>query len=74
MNYEELKQYKLELANMSEEEKLERDEYLKDLAQGKIQGPKIEYPSVSKPALRYYKFDKYKEKKTSRDYNKGFIC
>lgn len=63
MNYEELKQYKLELANMSEEEKLERDEYLKDLAQGKIQGPKIEYPSVSKPALRYYKFDKYKEKK-----------
>lgn len=52
---EELKKYCEELQSLTEEEKVERDLYLRKLANGEIQGPSTGYASIDKPNLRYYK-------------------
>ena len=59
MTYENLKDYKQKIANLSYKEKIARDTYLRGLATGEIQGPPVGYPSVDVPALAYYKFDEY---------------
>ena len=59
MTYENLKDYKQKISELSEEERKQRDTYLRGLAAGEIQGPLVGYPSVDVPALAYYKFDEY---------------
>lgn len=54
MNKEDLKAYKEMLSHMSEEELKDRDNYLRDLANGVIQGPQVGYPSIDKPWFRYF--------------------
>ena len=59
MTYENLKDYKQKLLELSKEDKKKRDEYLRQLANGTIQGPPVGYPSVDIPALAYYNFEEY---------------
>ncbi len=54
MNKEELIALKEKLSKLSEEEKKQRDLYLRDLALGKIQGPMTGYASIDKPWLKFY--------------------
>lgn len=54
MNLESLKEYKLLLNTLSEEDQIKRDLHLKKLANGEIQGPPTGYASIDKPWLRYY--------------------
>lgn len=54
-----LKRY---LNSLTEEELVERNLYLRELANGKIQGPPVGYPSIDKPWLKYYKEDYIKAK------------
>lgn len=49
-----LQKYKEELSKLSENEKKQRDLYLKKFAEGKIYGPTLGYPSIDKPWLKYY--------------------
>ena len=51
---DELKEYREKLRKLSEEEKKQRDLYLKKLADGTIQGPPTGYPSIDKQWLKYY--------------------
>ena len=51
---DELKEYREKLSKLSEEEKKQRDLYLKKLADGTIQGPPTGYPSIDKQWLKYY--------------------
>jgi hypothetical protein len=46
MTFENLKDYKQRLLELSKEDKKKRDEYLRQLANGTIQGPPVGYPSV----------------------------
>ena len=39
---------------VSEEEKKQRDLYLKKLSNGTLQGPPVGYPSIDKSWLKYY--------------------
>jgi len=57
LNIEELEKLKEELSKLSSEEKKERNEYLRSLATGEIQGPRYitGYASIDKPWLKYYK-------------------
>lgn len=52
---DELKKYCKELQSLTEEEKVERDLYLRKLGTGEIQGPPTGYASIDKPNLRHYK-------------------
>lgn len=54
MTKEELIRLKQDIAALSEEDKKERDLYLRGLANGDIQGPPVGYPSIDKPWLKYY--------------------
>lgn len=54
MTKEELIKLKDDIATLSEEDKKERDLYLRGLANGDIQGPPVGYPSIDKPWLKYY--------------------
>ena len=54
MNKEELLELRKQLLALSEEERIERDLYLKKLASGDIQGPKTGLPSIDKPWMKYY--------------------
>lgn len=54
MTIEDLKKYKEKLSKLSDEEKKLRDIYLSKLAKGEIQGPKLNYPSVSKNHYQFY--------------------
>lgn len=51
---DELKEYREKLATLSEEEKKQRDLYLKGLASGTIQGPGTGFPEIDKQWLKYY--------------------
>ena len=51
---EKFKDLRQKIANLSEEEKMKRDVYLRDLATGKLQGPPVGYPSIDKPWLKSY--------------------
>lgn len=63
MTHEEIKKYKEYVLSLSREDSLKRDEYLRDYAQGKYQGPLLGYPSLDKPALAYYNFEEYCKEK-----------
>ena len=54
MSNEFLDEQKKKLSTLTDEEKKQRDLYLKKLADGTIQGPPTGYPSIDKPWLKYY--------------------
>lgn len=54
MTKEELIKLKEDISALSEEDKKERDLYLRGLANGDIQGPPVGYPSIDKPWLKHY--------------------
>ncbi len=58
---DELKEYREKLSKLSEEEKKQRDLYLKKLADGTIQGPPTGYPSIDKQWLKYYEDNDIKQ-------------
>jgi len=62
MKKEDLIALKKELNSLTEEELVERNLYLRGLANGDIQGPPVGYPSIDKPWLKYYKEDYIKAK------------
>lgn len=51
---DELKEYREQLSKLTEEEMKQRDLYLKDLADGTIQGPPTGYASLDKQWLKYF--------------------
>lgn len=53
-NREQLLEYRERLQKLSEMELQQRDLYLKELADGNIQGPMTNFPSLDKPWLKYY--------------------
>lgn len=57
----ELSQYKQFLSTLTKDDLIERDRYLRELNTGKLLGPMTGYPSINKPALRYYAMDKYRD-------------
>lgn len=54
MTKEDLLELKRKLALLSDQERKERDLYLRGLANGEIQGPSVGYASIDKPWLKYY--------------------
>ena len=54
MTKEELIKLKEDIFALTEEETKERNNYLRGLAIGDIQGPSVGYPSIDKPWLKYY--------------------
>ena len=54
MEKEDLIKYQNEINSLSPEEHKLRDLYLKQLANGTLQGPPVGYASVDKPHLKYY--------------------
>ncbi len=76
---DELKEYKEKLAKLTEEEKEQRDLYLKKLTDGTLQGPPTGYSSIDKQWLKYYEDDKLNQNIESnsiyeyrKNKNKGF--
>ena len=66
-----IKEYKQKLSSLSKEELIERNQYLKDLRSGKIQGPLTGFASIDKPWCNYYSKEQLSEdmpKKTAYDY------
>lgn len=51
---DELKEYRKKLSKLTEEESRKRDLYLKQLADGTLQGPPTGYSSIDKSWLQYY--------------------
>ena len=49
-----LKEYENKMENLSEEEQIKRDLYLRDLNMGKIQGPLTNIPNIDKEWLKNY--------------------
>ena len=58
---ERLEEYKKQLSRLNEEQIIERNLYLKALAEGKIQGPTTGLPTIDKPWLKYHKQDAIRE-------------
>ena len=54
MNKEDLINLKEKINKLSDEEKKQRDFYLKSLSSGELQGPPVGYASIDKPWLKYY--------------------
>lgn len=54
MNRNDLNNYKIHLASLSEEEKTLRDLFLRELAIGELQGPSTGVPSIDKPWIKHY--------------------
>ena len=52
---EQLLDYRKKLQNMSYEEQVKHDLYLRNIALGKIQGPRTGFPSLDKPHLAFFK-------------------
>ncbi len=52
---EQLLEYRKKIQNLTYEEKVKRDLYLRDLALGNIQGPRTNFPSLDKVHLAYFK-------------------
>lgn len=61
MTKEDLIKLKEKLSLLSEDEMKQREEYLKGLASGKIQGPPVGYSSIDKPQLIHYKDEPTKD-------------
>ena len=53
----ELKEYRNKIANLTIDEQILRNLYLRNLAIGKVQGPNTGYASIDKPWLKYYDED-----------------
>ena len=51
---DELKEYRKKLSKLTEEESRKRDLYLKQLADGTLQGPPTGYSSIDKQWLKYH--------------------
>ena len=58
---EDLIKLKEKLSLLSDEEKKQRDLYLRGLASGEIQGPPVGYSSIDKPWLKFYSEDEVKK-------------
>lgn len=54
---EQLKEYRKKISELSEEEKKQRDLYLKKLSSGEIYGPQTGFASIDKQWLKYYEDD-----------------
>lgn len=54
MKKEDLINLKRQISELSDEEKKQRDLYLRDLASGVLQGPPVGYSSIDKQWLKYY--------------------
>ena len=54
MNKEDLIEYQNKINNLSEEELKQRNIYLKNIANGTIQGPSLKEKSIIKPSLKYF--------------------
>ena len=54
MNSEDLRKYREKLSRLSEYENKQRNLYLRQLANGELQGPPVGYPTIDKPWLKYY--------------------
>lgn len=54
MKKEDLINLKKQISELSDEEKKQRDLYLRELANGTLQGPPTGYASIDKPWLKYY--------------------
>ena len=54
MNREDYIEYRKKLNDLSEEEKKQRDLYLKQMANGTLQGPSPYEKSINKVTLKYY--------------------
>ena len=54
MNKEDLLRYKEKIEQLSEKEQMKRNEYLRGLAIGEIEGPEVGYSSIDKPWLKYF--------------------
>ena len=57
MTKEDLINLKKQISELSDEEKKQRDLYLRELANGTLQGPPTGYASIDKPWLKYYKVE-----------------
>ena len=57
MNKENLLEYKEKLSKLTEKEQELRKMYLKKFSEGILQGPTLEYPSVTMPWLKYFNDD-----------------
>ncbi len=62
MTLEGLYKLKEQLAKLSEDEKVQRDLYLKSFYDGDVLGPMTGYPSIDKPWLKWYKKENFKTK------------
>lgn len=54
MERNQLEEYRKHIESLTDDERIKRDLYLRDLAIGKIQGPSTGYPSLDKPWLKYH--------------------
>lgn len=54
MTREELLKLKEKLKGLNDEQEMERDLYLRNIANGTIEGPSVGIPSIDKPWLKYY--------------------
>lgn len=74
MTEEHLKEYKSKLSKLSKNDLLERNEYLKGLNSGRIQGPLTGYASIDKPWCDYYSTSQLSEETPRRTaYNYMFL-
>ena len=55
MNKEDLLAYRAKLAAFSEKERQYRDLYLKGIANGTIQGPVLDKPSINRDWMQFFK-------------------
>lgn len=53
-NIDELKEYREKLSKLTNEESKKRDLYLKELAEGELEGPPTGFASIDKPWLKFY--------------------
>lgn len=67
MTKEDLIELKEKISHLTEEEKKQRDLYLRELALGKIQGPPVGYSSIDKPWLKWYNASTIEEKYTVKE-------
>ncbi len=54
MNKEDLIKLKEKIYELSDEEKVKRDKYLRDISVGNLYGPQVGYPEIDKPWLQFY--------------------
>ena len=74
MTEEYLNEYKKKISKLSKSDMSERNEYLKGLNSGRIQGPLTGYASIDKPWCNYYSTTQLSEETPKRTaYNYMFL-